>query len=1064
MRNINELIGIIKGINFDGVINDKEIEKLKSWTDKNRNLAYDSEQAELIKLLDDILEDNVVDDDERMAMLEYCKRFQNKKDDISKMYELNGLIEGIICDGEVNEPEVYRLKEWIDDNKDFVRQHGFAGSLSVMLDDILADGVVSMEEQEQLLLFLGERIYKNRLETKIEFLKSQVRARKNIGADLIDLLDKEDAIEVIHNKAGRQLISTLNTYTGCIVRDSEIVFISLVLIAMLYYDGNYYDNVRKIYKKVYKEFSAPKVEGLIRSVLYKYQSDLVERNSKVRIINVALSNAIVPSYFLSSFFEFIYDIYKLNFEYELTSDLDEEFKFVYKGLRENMLSEDDNVKLNVTKKTYKLIKTTKQLIVDENTVDAVIKLSIIVIKIIDKEIWGRELKIFNPYLKVGYAGWIKNLNQEIKFNKDSGKIGVRKHRKPRLALSDNVVYIKPTAHRISNQYDYRDIKVVVDNGYRTLYENKTPDIKEIIGGYQLSVGKIILSEPLGTLRYYVMAGSKIIYDSKNELHRKFIVFDVDGNEIKNNTDYSGTAIFCLREKGQFRTYYNDKCYSLASENVKLGASYLIESEVFNFSSFVKPGIFGTKLENHYLEGDNKKIQVYSELKYLMFENDNRGNDFEIIINGKTTNIFEYQCIITKREGVNKYIVELPIEKSGIYKIDVNNNSDRYRKQILSETVALDKELSNKLEVVGDGVYYVEIKSGLFDEVLSTEIRVDDFQLDWLKFKQKGKNYSYLIPFEFEFYRLNNGNWKHFTEELWIGDIAQGSVLDIYGDKFDEVLICSNLGVPLGGKIPLKDKGAFRQLAVGFLVSYKETYEYIQLLFLENKRIVRGMFCYNKVVIDEKKTEFAFNPETKCMDFIVAFHGEGNVYMQITNMANEEVYRSGILDDSYINQTTELPTFENLNIHLLEKSKGISLRKERVLKEYQKFFYSHDDLASKTFGLQNAFYRIGEKTDTRSQKVNLAGVYVRFVERIEEDVFIGEIYRKMHKKIYRLQNINPVQIEICGEHSDGNLEIDITKDGDGLLLDIEHSRILDTMNDYDVTDIFSYTMDIGGILH
>jgi hypothetical protein len=218
------------------------------------------------------------------------------------------------------------------------------------------------------------------------------------------------------------------------------------------------------------------------------------------------------------------------------------------------------------------------------------------------------------------------------------------------------------------------------------------------------------------------------------------------------------------------------------------------------------------------------------------------------------------------------------------------------------------------------------------------------------------------------------------------------------------------------------------------------------------------------VIDEKKTEFAFNPETKCMDFIVAFHGEGNVYMQITNMANEEVYRSGILDDSYINQTTELPTFENLNIHLLEKSTGISLRKERVLKEYQKFFYSHDDLASKTFGLQNAFYRIGEKTDTRSQKVNLAGVYVRFVERIEEDVFIGEIYRKMHKKIYRLQNINPVQIEICGEHSDGNLEIDITKDGDGLLLDIEHSRILDTMNDYDVTDIFSYTMDIGGILH
>lgn len=51
MRNINELVGIIKGINFDGIINQMEINRLQSWINKNRNLAYDKQQVGLIKLV-----------------------------------------------------------------------------------------------------------------------------------------------------------------------------------------------------------------------------------------------------------------------------------------------------------------------------------------------------------------------------------------------------------------------------------------------------------------------------------------------------------------------------------------------------------------------------------------------------------------------------------------------------------------------------------------------------------------------------------------------------------------------------------------------------------------------------------------------------------------------------------------------------------------------------------------------------------------------------------------------------------------------------------------------------
>ena len=69
MQNINELIGIIQGVNFDGIINNKEVLRLQSWVDKNRNLVYDKQQVELIKMVDSVLEDRIIDDSEKEIFL-----------------------------------------------------------------------------------------------------------------------------------------------------------------------------------------------------------------------------------------------------------------------------------------------------------------------------------------------------------------------------------------------------------------------------------------------------------------------------------------------------------------------------------------------------------------------------------------------------------------------------------------------------------------------------------------------------------------------------------------------------------------------------------------------------------------------------------------------------------------------------------------------------------------------------------------------------------------------------------------------------------------------------------
>ena len=58
---------------------------------------------------------------------------------------------------------------------------------------------------------------------------------------------------------------------------------------------------------------------------------------------ISLMNAIVPKPYLSNFFEFIYDIYKINFQYTLSHDLKQEFMFVYEGLAESVSDDTDNL-------------------------------------------------------------------------------------------------------------------------------------------------------------------------------------------------------------------------------------------------------------------------------------------------------------------------------------------------------------------------------------------------------------------------------------------------------------------------------------------------------------------------------------------------------------------------------------------------------------------------------------------------------------------------------------------------------------------------------------------------
>ena len=158
----------------------------------------------------------------------------------------------------------------MDTYGDSIRDYKPSSELCKTIDDIIEDGVVTEEEQSYLLKMLNFRIKNAQFETKLAYLCKLVKERRNIGVDLIDILNNESAMGKIHSRAESNLMQAVGSYTGY-CSNPEIVVVSLVLIAMLEYDGNYYDSVRDTYKNLYERFPEQKVEGRIRSVLSKYK-------------------------------------------------------------------------------------------------------------------------------------------------------------------------------------------------------------------------------------------------------------------------------------------------------------------------------------------------------------------------------------------------------------------------------------------------------------------------------------------------------------------------------------------------------------------------------------------------------------------------------------------------------------------------------------------------------------------------------------------------------------------------------------------------------------------------
>jgi hypothetical protein len=149
------LKGIIDGILADVSLNDIEVIYLKAWCLNDTFDFNDGDFIDIKEQIEDILEDGMITSSEQKDMqqmlsdmLEYCSVSEVPTRESTNY--LLGFLSGISADDVLNDDEIYKLRDHLSQNADFVKQWP-ANALKARLDAVLEDGIIDESERQDLM-------------------------------------------------------------------------------------------------------------------------------------------------------------------------------------------------------------------------------------------------------------------------------------------------------------------------------------------------------------------------------------------------------------------------------------------------------------------------------------------------------------------------------------------------------------------------------------------------------------------------------------------------------------------------------------------------------------------------------------------------------------------------------------------------------------------------------------------------------------------------------------------------------------------------------------------------
>ena len=368
----------------------------------------------------------------------------------------------------------------------------------------------------------------NDFDTMMNQLVGKLSADKLIGLDLLQIAGNDELKKKIHTRAIGHLKVNYNKSSVVLYEGINEIVVSLVIIALDHYDGSLWDHVQDEYNNLYVGRSEQRVNALIRKILAQSSN---EPNN--RYINYVIRQTITPSYFVPDFITFAFDIYKDTFKYELIDNsniLNEVLANVFIDISSKYESKNNQFKSKA--KSYKLIKTIRDIIDNIDWFSELIEYTKIILKYLDTYYWNeskRNLPYFD-YFEPFFKDWISK--NKIFFEAKERSNHEKVQWNATYSLKGVNVLLHIPDHLISREYPANSIRIVVSHGSEVVKVIDRPTITEVVGSNLIIGNDVVLENPIGKVNYKIYSNSDVIFDSKKTLYREFLFFSENHNEIK----------------------------------------------------------------------------------------------------------------------------------------------------------------------------------------------------------------------------------------------------------------------------------------------------------------------------------------------------------------------------------------------------------------------------------------------------------------------------------------------------------------------------------------------------
>lgn len=145
---ISEFYGIVRGFSIDNVINEDELEYIKTWRKNHEPYITHKEIRDILSVIDEILSDGSITLDEAMdlqnTMQTYLDTVSTSEITLATQI-LDGILKGIVVDEEITEAECKSLRQWLYDHI-YLSNHFPFDKTIALIDKALEDNCITKEE------------------------------------------------------------------------------------------------------------------------------------------------------------------------------------------------------------------------------------------------------------------------------------------------------------------------------------------------------------------------------------------------------------------------------------------------------------------------------------------------------------------------------------------------------------------------------------------------------------------------------------------------------------------------------------------------------------------------------------------------------------------------------------------------------------------------------------------------------------------------------------------------------------------------------------------------------